>query len=504
MKKILTKLFIITLVLSAQNLFAEYSGGDGSLGNPYLISIAADLVDLAAAVNTGTNYFGVYFQQTANIALSGSWTPIGIDVVGSRFSGTYDGNGFKVTGLVITSGADYEGLFGWVSGGTIKNLGVEGVSITTAGSRVGGLAAMAAYGSTVTNCYSTGTISSSGGVGLVGGLIGAYWDNNEISNCYSTATVSGTTSVGGLIGLLHTTSGGTPVTNCYSSGAVSPHDDYIGGFVGNNDGTNVFTSCYWDKTVSSVQVGGVGDAAFGADVAGVTGKTTAQMKTQSTFVGWSGSIWVIDGGFNSGYPALKFQNTGGTPMPVELTSFTSALNKNGVTLKWSTATEVNNYGFNVERRAVNSENSWVKIGFVAGHGTSNSTISYSYTDAGLTSGRYAYRLKQIDNGGAFKYSQSIEVEAVSVAPTVIGLSQNYPNPFNPSTLITFSVASTEQAKLVVYNILGQPVVTLFEGVAIGQQTYQLRLDASKLSTGVYFYKLETPSRTDVRRMQLLK
>jgi hypothetical protein len=96
------------------------------------------------------------------------------------------------------------------------------------------------------------------------------------------------------------------------------------------------------------------------------------------------------------------------------------------------------------------------------------------------------------------------VEAVSVAPTVIGLSQNYPNPFNPSTLITFSVASTEQAKLVVYNILGQPVVTLFEGVAIGQQTYQLRLDASKLSTGVYFYKLETPSRTDVRRMQLLK
>jgi hypothetical protein len=251
-------------------------------------------------------------------------------------------------------------------------------------------------------------------------------------------------------------------------------------------------------------VNAVGNVGVGASLGTITGETTTNMKTQTTFTGagWNFTpttgVWEMIG---TNYPRLQSVPDG--TLPVELTSFTSTVNKNGVTLKWSTATEINNYGFNVERRVVNSTSSWAKIGFVAGHGTSNATIAYSYTDAGLASGSYAYRLKQIDNGGAFKYSQSIQLD-ISLTPTVIGLSQNYPNPFNPSTLITFSVATTEQAKLVVYNILGQPVVTLFDGVANGQQAYQLRLDASKLSTGVYFYKLETPSRTDVRRMQLLK
>ena len=86
-------------------------------------------------------------------------------------------------------------------------------------------------------------------------------------------------------------------------------------------------------------------------------------------------------------------------------------------------------------------NSWAKIGFVAGNGTSSSPKTYSYTDASVVSGNYAYRLKQIDNNGAFKYSQSVEQEVI-FAPAVIGLSQNYPNPFNPSTQISFAVAST--------------------------------------------------------------
>ena len=492
MKKLLTKLFFITLILSSQNLFA--APGD-SAGDPFLITNQTDLAALSTAVNSGTSFSGKFFRQTADIALSGSWTPIGVDVVGSRFSGTYDGNGHKITGLSISGSADFQGLFGYVIGGTITNLGVEGVSVA-GGTRVGALIGSAAFDSHITNCYSTGTVSGSGGAGFVGGLMGMSGDNAEVTNCYSRAGVSGSIHVGGLIGYLEKNISSSNITNCYSSGVVASPG---GGFVGTVDGASTITNCFWDT-----QTSGRAQAGDGTDVSGVTGALTTVMKTQSTFVGWSGSMWVIDGGFNSGYPALLWQNPGGTPMPVELTSFTSAVSKSGVTLKWSTATEVNNYGFNVERRAVNSAISWTKIGFVAGHGTSNSTISYSYADAGLASGRYAYRLKQIDNGGAFKYSQSIEVEAVSLAPAKIGLSQNYPNPFNPSTLITFSVANTEQAKLVVFNILGQPVVTLFDGVANGQQTYQLKLDASNLSTGVYFYKLETPSRTDVRRMQLVK
>jgi hypothetical protein len=497
MKNLLTKLFFIMVVLSTQSLFAQtYSGGLGTSPSPYLISTEADLIYLATAVNGGSDYsLDKYFQQTIDITLASSWTPIGTDASAKRFQGTYDGNSHKVIGMTIAMAADAEdqGFFGRAFGATILNLGVEGVNISSGGTganRIGGLVGLAGQ-STISNCYSTGNVLAGNGTSsfFVGGLIGESFDNT-ILNCYSTAAVSGGNQVGGLIGGIEFDAAQT-IGYCYSSGSVTS-GGVIGGLIGFVvAGGTTINSCYWDNQTSGQ-----------SSSAGGTGKTTIEMQTISTYSTWdqTGTIWRIA----SGYPFLAWQNpSGGTPMPVELTSFTSTVSKSGVTLRWSTATEINNYGFNVERRAVNSASSWVKIGFVAGHGTSNSVVSYSYTDAGLASGRYAYRLKQIDNGGAFKYSQSVEQE-VSLTPAVIGLSQNYPNPFNPSTLIIFSVANTEQAKLVVYNILGQPVVTLFEGVAIGQQTYKLSFDASNLATGVYFYKLESPSRTDVRRMQLLK
>jgi hypothetical protein len=502
MKKILTTLFFITLILSAQNLFAAPGwSGTGTSGDPYLITSMSDLALLATNTNAGANYSGVFFKQTLPIVLSGEWTPIGNDT--HEFAGIYHGNGQTVTGLTISAGGGFSGLFGYMVGSTIDNLGVTG-SVT--GDNHVGLLSGGSDACAISGCYSSGSVTVTGAAGIGGGLVGSSVHNGAFSNCYSTASVSAGVNweIGGFIGVIF---GTNSFTNCYSIGVVTsthPGGGYTGGILGHDYVvSSTFTSCYWNTTTSGMATG-VGDAGAGNTPTGMTGEVTANMKLPATFVGWSGTVWVIDAGFNGGYPALLWQNSGGTPMPVELTSFTSAVSKSGVTLKWSTATEVNNYGFNIERRAVTSAGSWTKIGFVAGHGTSNSVLSYSYADAGLASGRYAYRLKQIDNGGAFKYSQSIEVEAVNLTPAVIGLSQNYPNPFNPNTQITFSVASTEQAKLVVYNILGQPVVTLFEGIAIGQQSYKLSFDASNLATGVYFYKLETPSRTDVRRMQLLK
>jgi len=497
MKKILTTLFFITLVLSGQNLFAQFTGA-GTVGDPILISTQSDLGTIYTNMLLGTNYAGVYFQQTGDITLSGEFTPIGDDT--HEFRGIYHGTGHKITGLLVSAGPGYTGLFTFLVGATIDNLGVEGN--VTGNNHVGLLAGASMGGCTISGCYSAGSVTVAGASGIGGGLLGSSIAG-AISNCYSTASVSGGSNLenGGLIGIIN---GANTITNCYCIGAVTGAITYIGGFIGHDYTlSSTYTSCYWNTTTSGRSFG-VGDDPTGNTPTGMTGEVTANMKSAGTFTGWSGSVWVIDPGFNNGYPALLWQNTGGTPMPVELTSFTSAVSKSGITLRWSTATEVNNYGFNVERRAVNNASSWVKIGFVAGHGTSNSTISYSYSDAGLTSGRYAYRLKQIDNSGAFKYSQSIEVEAVSFTPAAIGLNQNFPNPFNPSTLITFSVANTEQAKVVVYNILGQPVVTLFDGIAVGQQAYRLKLDASSLATGVYFYKLESPSRTEVRRMQLLK
>jgi hypothetical protein len=207
------------------------------------------------------------------------------------------------------------------------------------------------------------------------------------------------------------------------------------------------------------------------------------------------------------------------PFPVQLVSFNVTLKEARIILSWKTATEVNNYGLESERRIVSKQISmganesiqllnglsaqWQKIGFISGNGTSNSPHMYTYYDANLTSGRYAYRLKQIDNSGAYKYSQSVELEIAS-APAIFGLRQNYPNPFNPSTKISFSIANTEHAVLSVYNLLGQQVEVLFDGIAEGQKNYEVKFDAGGLSSGVYFYKLITPTQTDVRRMMLMK
>jgi hypothetical protein len=196
-------------------------------------------------------------------------------------------------------------------------------------------------------------------------------------------------------------------------------------------------------------------------------------------------------------------------LPVELTTFTAALNNSAVELNWQTATEVNNYGFDVERRLVNSQsptiNNWGKIGFVGGSGTSNSAHSYSYADASVSSGTFAYRLKQIDNGGAFKYSQEAEV-TVSV-PKVFALNQNYPNPFNPTTEIGYSIEKAGMVSLKVYNMLGQEVATLVNGPQEAG-IYTVSFNTSKgtlgLSSGVYLYRLEAGSFISTKKLVLMK
>ncbi|RKY93328.1 MAG: hypothetical protein DRQ13_09595 [Ignavibacteriae bacterium] len=139
---------------------------------------------------------------------------------------------------------------------------------------------------------------------------------------------------------------------------------------------------------------------------------------------------------------------GSDPIPVELTSFAASVSDENVTLNWSTATETNNQGFNVER---NAGSGFEKIGFVAGFGTTTETHSYSYNDNSLEVGTYTYRLKQVDYDGTFEYSDVVEVDVL--APDVFALEQNYPNPFNPSTTINFSLAADSKVSLKVFDIL---------------------------------------------------
>ncbi|KAB2921572.1 MAG: T9SS type A sorting domain-containing protein [Bacteroidetes bacterium] len=190
---------------------------------------------------------------------------------------------------------------------------------------------------------------------------------------------------------------------------------------------------------------------------------------------------------------------GSIALPVELTSFTAAAKGRGVELTWKTAGETDNKGFEIERK---SGGAWVNIGFVPGHGTSSTPRTYSFVDASA-SGTLSYRLKQVDNDGSFSYSNEVEV---LVGPAVSGyeLTQNYPNPFNPSTTIRFAVPVSGPASVRVYDITGREVAVLFDGTAQAGERYSLQFNAAGLSSGIYFYTLQSASYREVRKMQFLK
>jgi hypothetical protein len=159
-------------------------------------------------------------------------------------------------------------------------------------------------------------------------------------------------------------------------------------------------------------------------------------------------LWVADVG---NYRVLRYSSASFPSLPVELTTFTATSSNVRVDLAWATPTVTNNYGFDVERGAVISQhlavNSWEKIGFVQGQGTTNAPQKYSFTDATARVGKYSYRLKQIDRDGKFVYHQAIEV-AVGITPNTVFLDNNYPNPFNTSTKISF-VLGTPAASITI-------------------------------------------------------
>ena len=189
----------------------------------------------------------------------------------------------------------------------------------------------------------------------------------------------------------------------------------------------------------------------------------------------------------------------GVPVPVELNLFTASVNGNSVNLNWSTATEINNSGFEIYR---NTNNNLTKIGFIKGNGTATQRNQYSFTDANLSNGRYSYQLRQIDFDGSSKvYNLSNEV--VIGTPMTYSLSQNYPNPFNPSTVIKYSIPQSSLVTLKVYNILGKEVASLVnENKEAGN--YTVNFSAKNLSSGVYFYTIKAGNFTQTKKMTIIK
>jgi hypothetical protein len=380
MKKLLL-LFAILISITVQA--QTYSGGAGTVGNEYLI---ANLTDLRYLSEHSSDW-DKHFKQTANIDASATsgwnsgegFSPIGNPSV--NFTGSYNGQGHIISGLFINRPTtSYVGLFGYTSSTTISDIGLVNCTITgnsvvgalvgikagtlsncystgsvfgsfyvgglvgnvsdavinncyttvsTTGTNainVGGFAGNMEFGSTITNCYATGSVA---GGANVGGLIGSR-SFGIISNCYATGSVAGFSSVGGLIG---DNSFGT-LTNCYATGSVAGSAN-VGGLIGSSFSASI-TNCFWDTETSGTTTS-----------AGGTGKTTAEMQTQSTFTGWDfTNVWKMDLGCpNDGYPIFTNQTTTAPPATPSAGSDFSACagatinltasNVTGATYSWS-------------------------------------------------------------------------------------------------------------------------------------------------------------------------
>lgn len=229
---------------------------------------------------------------------------------------------------------------------------------------------------------------------------------------------------------------------------------------------------------------------------------------------WNGTTWLEGTGLTTGgsnpYTATQSGFTSFSPfgvanqnvLPVELASFVSLTEKNNVLLKWRTTAELNNKGFEIERK--NIENSqWVNVGFVNGTGNSNSEKEYSLKDLKLNSGKYSYRLKQIDYNGNFNYFE-LKNEVEIGVPSKFSLSQNYPNPFNPSTKIDFEFVNDVRANLIVYDLTGREVMSIFKNQFFNAGYYTFNLEGLNLASGTYLYRLSSDKFTDIKKMVLIK
>ena len=271
-------------------------------------------------------------------------------------------------------------------------------------------------------------------------------------------------------------------------------------YTNNNNGTIVAASPGWTDVVT-----------IRFDILDPNGAAHLSWQTASPFWG------IYDADNSTLWQTGAFEDLFG-PLPVELISFTGTLLPDqNVLLEWKTASELNHYGFEIERASslpagkaglTTPVRGWEMIGFVESYGDPSSLVEYSFTDVTpYISSILNYRLKSIDNDGTFQYSDIIEVNTL---PTSYGLSQNYPNPFNPSTKIKFTIPNSplsfgegQGVRLIVYDVLGNEVAELVDGEK-QSGTYEVEFNGSNFSSGVYLYRLTAGSFSETKKLILLK
>ena len=550
---------IMVILLFSFALAGTYSGGTGTEEDPYLIANKADLLELGITSGDWDKHYlqssDIYFtasdfQSGGDFYNSGNgFLPIGH--ISPYFSGTYNGNNNVISGLVINRSTEqFNGLFGYIKDGDISNLDVIDFRYESH-DQCGGLAGHI-YKTDITNCSCEGDIISA--EDYIGGLVGGTSDTCSIVYCHSMGSISGAYYVGGLVGLINQES---HISKCYSGVDVTGTSHYHGGLVGLNYGqvdnsfsygrvdgkywsggvvgcnqADAFVSkCYslsvttgiissWTGGVCGLNSGTVSDCFWDVDVSGLTfsnggtGKTTAEMKTMSTytdsnwdFIGESANgsdeIWDIFGTVNDAYPYLPYQNSPEIPTPIVLDYFQAVLKVDAVELTWRTASETENLGFVIER-CLKDAGSWECLAqynedpSLRGAGTSTGSNTYSYSDHDILNGEsYEYRLSDVD------YNGNIYRRGLLSVMTECGISKVFPNPFNPSTKLTYSLPGTALTTVVVYDMNGRFVETLVNEYQL-KGNYDISWQPGDLSSGVYIVHLNSGDIHQVRKIVYMK
>ena len=439
------------------------SGSDVYMGGAFtLLGDGTTLANYIAKWNTTTSTWSTLTSGASN----GLWTyPYG-GVLAIAISGSdvYVGGGFTLLGDGTTSA---KGIAKWNSvtnsWSTLPSGASNGV--------IGGLYVIVPSGSDV---YVGGNFALLGD-GTTSANYIAKW--NTTTSTWSTLTSGSSNGVSGTVNTI----------------AISGSDVYVGGaFTALGDGTpsaNYLLAKWNGSNLSALGVG-ANSGVSAMQVSPTEGKM------------YLGGGFTILNGTTGAYFVGTFTDSD-NPLPVELISFTAHSNGSAVTLNWQTATEVNNYGFEVQKSEISNQNSiWEKVGFVNGSGNSNSIKEYSFTETNIGSGKYYYRLKKIDKDGGFIYSNAVEVN-ITALPTEYTLYQNYPNPFNPSTKISYQLPKSSFVTLKVYDIIGREISTLVnEQQNAGQ--YEVAFDGSKLASGEYLYRIQAGDFISIKKLVLLK
>ncbi len=297
-------------------------------------------------------------------------------------------------------------------------------------------------------------VNQMGGIGYFGER-GMCVDTN--GNVYVAATFGGTAIVG-------------------TSSVTSTGNDNI--YIAKFNTTGIFQ---WVKHVPG---------SYYSTASGITTDTYGNVFVTGWFQSWIffGSISL----FRSGTRDMYLSSLSDIPLPVMLTHFNFTVRFNNVTLKWGTAWELNNSGFEVERKAptnppVGGTQEWLKVGFVSGHGTTSVPQNYAFNDNSLSTGTYHYRLKQVDFNGSCEYF-NLNSDVVIGVPSKFHVSQNYPNPSNPKSKIDYEIPLNAKVSIKLYDLLGRQIIQIVDETKEAGY-YTAEFDGTNLASGVYFYRI---------------